>query len=209
MMDSTNTSSIYARIPNILTVGRIICVPFLIAGIILIGSTQYEAAWIAPVTILLFGLACISDYLDGYWARKWNVTSDFGRMIDPIADKLLVAGCLIAVSIVHSGHWSILIPALAIIGRDITVSGVREFAALNGRAMPPTKLAKWKTAFEMLAIILLILAIVILADLMKKSNVSINTPEDLALHTPTTLDPLYNYLNTTGAALLWHRIMMS
>ncbi len=77
-------------------------------------------------------------------------------MIDPIADKLLVAGCLIALCIAADGGWMFLIPSLAIIGRDILVSGAREHAALSNRAMPPTNLAKWKTACEMLAIGLLI-----------------------------------------------------
>jgi len=101
-------------------------------------------------------LACITDYFDGYWARKWNVTSDFGRMIDPIADKLLVAGSLIAICVAINGMWQFMVPALAIIGRDILVSGAREHAALKSRVMPPTKLAKWKTASEMFAIALII-----------------------------------------------------
>ena len=73
-------------------------------------------------------------------------------MIDPIADKLLVAGCLIAFMIAARGQWFFLIPGLAIVFRDILVSGAREHAALTGRVMPPTQLAKWKTAFELLAI---------------------------------------------------------
>jgi len=119
-------------------------------------------------------LAGITDFLDGYLARKWKVTSDFGRMIDPIADKLLVAGCLIAIAIASGGVWLILVPAMAIIGRDILVSGAREHAALQGRAMPPTQLAKWKTACEMLAIALLILALTV-------SIKTVVTPEQLGI----------------------------
>lgn len=149
-----------ARLPNILTIGRIACIPLIVAGIILSGSELWSTPkWVSLGTVILFMAACITDYLDGFWARKWNVTSDFGRMIDPIADKLLVAACLIAISIVANGVWFILVPALAIIGRDILVSGAREHAALKSRAMPPTKLAKWKTACEMLAIAILILLV--------------------------------------------------
>lgn len=143
-------------LPNLLTILRIISVPFFIAGIL---SLAFEwnlflaKAW---VLLGLFILAALTDYLDGYLARKWNVVSGFGRMIDPIADKLLVAGCVIAFSIATLGNPLFLVPSLAIVFRDILVSGAREHAALVGRAMPPTNLAKWKTAFEMLAIAILI-----------------------------------------------------
>jgi len=157
MTDKPKVTGFKAQLPNLLTIGRILCIPFLAAGIVLAGHDNwYAPTWVGFGAFFLFGIACISDYLDGYWARKWNVTSDFGRMIDPIADKLLVAGCLIAIAIVVNGHWIILAPALAIIARDILVSGAREHAALKSRAMPPTQLAKWKTAAEMLSIFFLI-----------------------------------------------------
>lgn len=143
-------------VPNALTVARILSVPLFIAGILSLAfqwNFIFGKAWIL---LTLFILACFTDYLDGYLARKWKVVSGFGRMIDPIADKLLVAGCLIAFSIAALGNPWFLIPSLAIVFRDILVSGAREYAALTGRAMPPTNLAKWKTAFEMLAIAILI-----------------------------------------------------
>ena len=145
-----------AQIPNILTIGRILSIPLLVAGILQIGSGADAFLGSATAVLSLFLLACFTDYLDGFLARKWEVTSDFGRMIDPIADKLLVAACLIAIAIALGGSWFVLAPAMAIIGRDILVSGAREHAALKSRAMPPTKLAKWKTAFEMLAIAVLL-----------------------------------------------------
>ena len=144
-------------LPNALTIGRIIAVPFIMASILALGL-QNETAF-ASVFILcgLFIAATATDWLDGYLARKWKVVSGFGRMIDPIADKLLVAGCLIALCIVAQGNWMFMSPAVAIIFRDILVSGAREHASLTGRVMPPTKLAKWKTAFEMAAIAVLII----------------------------------------------------
>lgn len=145
-----------AQIPNILSIGRIISIPLMMLGILTVGDQNAGIFGKAQVLAALFILASITDFLDGYLARKWEVTSDFGRMIDPIADKLLVAGCLIAIAIVMEGQWYILIPASAIIGRDVFVSGLREHAALNARVMPPTRLAKWKTATEMVAIAFLI-----------------------------------------------------
>lgn len=143
--------TVKARIPNILTIGRILSIPLIMYGIL----TQ-EPPSQNFMAIALFLLAILTDFLDGYLARRWNVTSDFGRMIDPIADKLLIAGCVIALAIYTQGSWIILIPGIAIIFRDILVSGAREHAALSSRMMPPTQLAKWKTACEMLALLLLI-----------------------------------------------------
>jgi len=126
------------------------------AGILALGLRQESILASVPVIGGLFIVATATDWLDGYLARKWKVVSGFGRMIDPIADKLLVAGCLIALCIVAQGHWLFMFPAVAIIFRDILVSGAREHAALTGKVMPPTKLAKWKTAFEMASIAVLI-----------------------------------------------------
>ena len=151
--------------PNALTVGRILVIPILMAGILALGL-----GWPSPLANFwvvggIFLGAAFTDFLDGYLARKWKVVSGFGRMIDPIADKLLVAGCLIALMISALGSWLFVVPGVAIIFRDILVSGAREHAALTGRVMPPTKLAKWKTACEMLAIAVLIVWVVGLAAL--------------------------------------------
>ena len=139
-------------VPNALTVSRILLIPVFIIGIL-----SLEFGWKTPfgqILVLgpLFALAALTDWLDGFLARRWNVVTGFGRMIDPIADKLLVAGCLIAFMIAFRGDWVILVPGLAIIFRDILVSGAREHAALTGKVMTPTNLAKWKTAFELLGI---------------------------------------------------------
>lgn len=195
MMGSSGVKGFRAQIPNCLTIARILCIPILVAGIVLAGhDSWYAPHWVGFATLFLFLLACISDYLDGYWARKWNVTSDFGRMIDPIADKLLVAGCLIALCIGANGLWVILVPSLAIIGRDILVSGAREFAALKGRAMPPTKLAKWKTACEMVAIAILIFLIAAHAYHLQFEFIS---------------DQIKSGLAIAGGVLLWIAALLS
>lgn len=144
-------------IPNALTIGRILIIPILMAGILAFGLRTESIFASVPLITIVFVGAVATDWLDGFLARRWKVVSGFGRMIDPIADKLLVAGCLIALMIVAQGDWIFMVPATAIIFRDILVSGSREHAALTGRVMPPTKLAKWKTAFEMAAIAALIL----------------------------------------------------
>ncbi len=144
-----------AWVPNALTLGRIAFIPVLIGGILTYGT---DHAFLGTTVILgLFLILGLTDFLDGYLARKWHVTSDFGRMLDPIADKLFVAGLLIAFTILTRGTWWILAPTLMIIGRDIFISGLREHAAHKGIVMPPTQLAKWKTATEMLAIAILLI----------------------------------------------------
>ncbi len=149
----------YYWLPNALTLGRIALIPLLMWGIMVVGSNIDNIANVPVLVLGLFILCAFSDFLDGYLARKWKLVSNFGRMLDPIADKLLVAGCLIAFNISFGPIWYVLFPSVAIIFRDIFISGTREHAALEGKVMPPTNLAKWKTAFEMLAIFLLIVGI--------------------------------------------------
>lgn len=160
MSSTTPRHSLY-WLPNALTIGRICLIPILVYGILAVGlgwnsaiAGQLANIWIVAA---IFIIAALTDFLDGFLARRWSVTSSFGRMIDPIADKLLVAGCLIAFMIASQGDALIVIPAMVIIFRDIFVSGIREHAALSAKAMPPTKLAKWKTACEMLAIAVLLI----------------------------------------------------
>lgn len=139
------------HIPNYLTGLRIAVIPLLVAVYYLPGSMgHYLAAG-------LFVLAGVSDFLDGYLAREWKVQSAFGRFLDPIADKLLVATILILlvdVRIIHDWH---ILPAMAILCREVLVSGLREHLAELKVIVPVTKLAKWKTAGQMLAIFLLLL----------------------------------------------------
>lgn len=144
-----------AWVPNTLTLGRIAFIPVLIAAILTYGTQQAFLG--AGLLLALFIILVLTDFLDGFLARRWGVTSDFGRMLDPIADKLFVAGLLICFAIMTQGAWWILAPTLVIIGRDIFISGLREHAAHEGIVMAPTQLAKWKTATEMLAILILLI----------------------------------------------------
>ncbi|MEP1230466.1 MAG: CDP-diacylglycerol--glycerol-3-phosphate 3-phosphatidyltransferase [Litorimonas sp.] len=180
-------------LPNALTIVRIALIPILIAGILSLHfgwNTQFGGAWVLA-GVYIFAVA--TDFFDGFLARRWNVVSDFGRMIDPIADKLLVAGCLIAFMIASQGAWVFMVPALAIIGRDILVSGAREHAALAGRVMPPTNLAKWKTACEMLAIAALLVWV------LGKAYLAIDT----------AIPSIWGAAKTLGLVLLWLAAVLS
>ena len=138
-------------LPNILTLSRIAAIPVLVL-LVAIG-----AAWADLVAALLFGIAAITDYLDGRLAREMLQLSDFGRMLDPIADKLLIGATLMAlVGFGHLPGWGIY-PAIVIMLREILVSGLREYLAEIRVGLPVTRLAKWKTGFQMTALGLLLL----------------------------------------------------
>jgi len=102
-------------LPNVLTISRIILIPFIVAGIVLLANGQETFLGRPTVLISLFVIAGLTDFLDGFLARRWNVVSDFGRMIDPIADKLLVAGCLIGFCVITRGD-----PYRAVLCRRLT-----------------------------------------------------------------------------------------
>jgi CDP-diacylglycerol--glycerol-3-phosphate 3-phosphatidyltransferase len=138
------------NIPNLLTIGRIVLIlPF--ALLFLDGGTG--ARW---ASLGLFLLAAATDWLDGWLARRLDALSPLGRMLDPIADKLLVAtSLLLLVSTGVIAGWT-LAAALAILLREIAVSGLREHLGPMGIVVPVTALAKWKTAAQLTALALLI-----------------------------------------------------
>lgn len=145
------------NIPNLLTYGRILAVPLIVVCFFLEGRLESSdfARWTA---LFLFLLASITDYLDGYLARIWQQTSNIGRMLDPIADKLLVATCLmlLAADPVETIHGWSLWAAIVILCREILVSGLREYLAELKVSLPVTRLAKWKTTIQMAAIAFLL-----------------------------------------------------
>ncbi|HEY2446412.1 MAG TPA: CDP-diacylglycerol--glycerol-3-phosphate 3-phosphatidyltransferase [Rhizomicrobium sp.] len=134
------------QLPNTLTVLRILLVPIFALAFMLPGETARLASFV------LFCIAGLSDVLDGFAARKLRARTEFGRMLDPIADKILVAVALmmLVASGVISGYE--LIPALVILAREILVSGLREFLATVSVSVPVTRVAKMKTVLQMIAI---------------------------------------------------------
>jgi cardiolipin synthase len=137
-------------LPNILTCARIAAIPVVIGCIFM--QSKDGPLWLRWVAVAVFIAAGITDYLDGYYARVWNQQSAFGRMLDPIADKLLVASCLLMLASDGTiNGWS-LWAAIVILCREILVSGLREYLAALRVSVPVTKLAKWKTTAQLVAI---------------------------------------------------------
>lgn len=143
------------NIPNLLTYGRILAVPLIVLCFFMEGRLQSSdlARWSA---FGLFAAASITDFFDGYLARIWKQTSNIGRMLDPIADKLLVASVLLLMAADGTiAGWTIW-AAIIILCREILVSGLREYLAELKVSVPVTRIAKWKTTIQMVAIGLLL-----------------------------------------------------
>ena len=138
------------NLPNILTISRIAVIPVIFLSIYIPGTF-----W-SVLTIVLYVVAAITDYLDGYLARSRNQTSAFGRLLDPIADKLLVISVLLVIVANRMVLPVSYIPVIVILCREILVSGLREFLAEVKVGLPVTRLAKWKTGFQMTALGLLL-----------------------------------------------------
>ena len=133
-------------LPNLLTLSRIIIIPVLVGLFYLDGD-----AW-RWVSVVLFSLAGVTDYFDGYLARRWAQISAFGRFLDPIADKLLVAAVILMLVATHRIRGLVVLPALVILCREVMVSGLREFLAQVNVGVPVSRLAKWKTALQLIAL---------------------------------------------------------
>jgi CDP-diacylglycerol--glycerol-3-phosphate 3-phosphatidyltransferase len=147
MMPSTTANPIL-NLPNILTMMRIAAIP-LMAGLLL-SPTQSAGFWAAAV----FSLASITDWLDGYLARKMGIVTVFGKFLDPIADKLIVMAALIMVlPFGRVPAWMVLV----ILGREIIITGLRGIASSEGIVIQASDLGKFKTIFQIVAIIGLLL----------------------------------------------------
>ncbi|GLK78719.1 CDP-diacylglycerol--glycerol-3-phosphate 3-phosphatidyltransferase [Methylopila turkensis] len=133
-------------LPNLLTYARIAAVP------VVVGCLYAEADIYRWCAVGLFMVAAITDFLDGYLARAWAQQSPLGRMLDPIADKLLVSACLLMLCAIGTiEDWS-LWAAVVILCREVLVSGLREFLAELRVSVPVTRLAKYKTTAQLIAV---------------------------------------------------------
>ena len=144
------TERLIGSLPNVLTSLRIASIPLFVL-VYLYGENLH---WVAG---LLFGFAAITDWLDGYIARKWDVVSAFGTFLDPVADKLIVLTALILLVGAHASVW-LTIPAMVICAREVTVSALREWMAeMNRRAVVNVStVGKVKTFIQMVAIFILL-----------------------------------------------------
>jgi len=140
-------------IPNIITFIRIFLIPIILY---LLFSENPKIVLIAG---LLFIVSSVSDYFDGYLARTLNQSSKLGTLLDPIADKLLIASVIVV--LVDTGVISNIhvVPAIIILLREIAISGLREFLAKLNTDMPVSKLAKYKTTFQMVSLSILIISL--------------------------------------------------
>jgi cardiolipin synthase (CMP-forming) len=146
-MERAAPQPLLMSLPNVLTYARILAVPAIVACLILIPADA--GRWCG---LFIFLAACMTDWLDGYLARVWRQQSTLGRMLDPIADKLLVGTTLLM--LVHDNTidgWSIC-AAVIILCREILVSGLREFLAELNVKVLVTQLARWKTTLQMIAL---------------------------------------------------------
>lgn len=143
------------NIPNLLTLLRIILIPVFVIAFYL------PLEWANLLCTAIFVLAALTDWLDGYLARRWNETSAFGAFLDPVADKLMVAAALILIVDAnptnYGGIW-LAIPAAVIVGREITISALREWMAEIGASakVAVSMLGKIKTTAQMTALIMLL-----------------------------------------------------
>jgi cardiolipin synthase len=134
------------KLANILTLSRIAVIP------LVVGLFYVETNWSCWAAFGLYAAACVTDYMDGYVARNWAQESAIGRFLDPIADKLLVSAVLVLLVAFQHISGAAVLPAIVILLREVAVSGLREFLAQANVGVPVSRLAKWKTGIQMLAL---------------------------------------------------------
>ena len=134
-------------VPNWMTILRIMVAPVIA---VLIWLDDVKTGYMPALT--LFVLASISDFIDGWMARRLDVVSKPGAMLDPIADKVLIGTCLVSLAHVTEDGWWFILPAIIIMTREFLISGLREYMAGRSVNMPVSALAKWKTTLQLVAI---------------------------------------------------------
>ena len=171
-----------------LTLARIAAIPVIVVLMLI------PSYWAVVSAFVIFILAGITDWLDGYIARRYNQVSRLGQMLDPIADKLLIVTILIVLTgkYDHWGPWFML-PSSLIILREIFVAGLREYLAGQARIVPVSVLAKWKTAFQFMALGYLVILPLLLLPFYQDSSIA-----------PTGL-----MLTALGFILLWIAAVLS
>ncbi len=132
------------NLPNQLTLGR------LVLCAVLVVILEFSGPWRGTAALVVFSLASITDFLDGYLARKWNLVTDLGKLLDPLADKILVSVAYIA--LVREGMSPLWIVAV-IISREFLITGLRTLAAAKGVIMAAEKIGKHKTISQMVTVI--------------------------------------------------------
>lgn len=140
------------NLPNVLTVLRLLAAP----GVAVM-FLYFHRPWADWFALTLFVLAAITDWFDGYLARLWKQESKFGAMLDPIADKAMVVIAIMVITGYNGMNPWLILPATVILFREVFVSGLREFLGAAAGNLKVTRLAKWKTTAQMVAIAVLFL----------------------------------------------------
>ncbi|MDD7970586.1 CDP-diacylglycerol--glycerol-3-phosphate 3-phosphatidyltransferase [Roseinatronobacter alkalisoli] len=183
--------------PNILTVLRLLAAP----GIAVM-FLYFHRPWADWFALVLFALAAITDFFDGYLARAWQQESRLGAMLDPIADKAMVVIALLVITGYSGMDAWLILPATAILFREVFVSGLREFLGNKAGLLKVTRLAKWKTTSQMTAIAILFLAMgleyVRETALARRNSELIATLSDIGTDDLNVVD-LANY----GGSMVW------
>ncbi len=136
------------NLPNKLTLMRVVMIPVMVALLM----TNQAICQIAAAAV--FALASLTDWFDGYYARKHGMITDFGKLMDPMADKLLVMAALVGLLAQGRAHW---LAVMVLLGREFIVSGVRLVAASKGAVVAADAVGKWKTACQMVALTMILL----------------------------------------------------
>ncbi|MFO8056262.1 MAG: CDP-diacylglycerol--glycerol-3-phosphate 3-phosphatidyltransferase [bacterium] len=161
-MDDSQKAPVW-NIANYLTIARILAIPVFIVVLMMVEPETYDQDWLSRppeplgdnyllcvLAAVLFGLASITDYLDGFLARKYGLTTNLGKLLDPLADKLLVIGAMIMLVELHRlPGWM----ALVVIAREVGITALRGIASEQGMVISASRLAKYKTATQMPALV--------------------------------------------------------
>ncbi|HMU85699.1 MAG TPA: CDP-diacylglycerol--glycerol-3-phosphate 3-phosphatidyltransferase [Leptospiraceae bacterium] len=143
------------NLPNFLTVLRVISVPFFIYFLV-----QPSFTW-RLTAFILFALASLTDLVDGYLARKWNQQTEFGKFLDPLADKFLVLGAFITFVVLTEQVqvWMV----LCIVGRDMLITALRYLGIRKGKSLRTSRFGKWKTALQMFSIVIILMSFLLVS----------------------------------------------
>jgi CDP-diacylglycerol--glycerol-3-phosphate 3-phosphatidyltransferase len=192
-------------IPNTLTLLRLLAAP----GVAIM-FLYFHRPWADWFALTLFVLAALTDWFDGYLARLWKQESKFGAMLDPIADKAMVVIALVIITGYSGMNPWLILPVTVILFREVFVSGLREFLGARAKLLSVTKLAKWKTTAQMVAIAVLFLGTG-LEHLEGIARQGLTTDEYANLVTQGLADPIRScgargcssYATILGLALIW------
>ena len=188
------------NLPNLLTILRIILAP-IIAILIWRETTNGQLI----IAFLLFCVAGLTDWLDGYVARKLEIISHLGRILDPIADKVLLACVLLALASHYTRDWSFIAPALIIFMREFIISGFREYLSKERIIINVSKLAKWKTTLQLVAVGLILLSMIFI----EKKFLAYISVITFWLSALVTIQTAYDYLRLGLSGLKQRNINLS